>query len=142
MLPHAGINLSRPIYSSEHGFVATPLAAGLRLAGTVELAGLEAPADYRRSDVLLTHARRLFGALGESGATRWMGFRPSMPDSLPVIGRSPRHRNVILAFGHGHVGLTLGPITGQLVAELVAGAPPSVDLSPFDPSRFGRVAVI
>jgi D-amino-acid dehydrogenase len=80
-------------------------------------------------------SRRLVKDLGPAGRT-WLGFRPSMPDSLPVIGRSPSDPQVIHAFGHGHVGLTLGGITGRLVAELASGLPPSTDLTPFAAHRF------
>ncbi len=71
-----------------------------------------------------------------SGGQEWMGHRPSTPDSLPVLGRSARHPNVYFAFGHNHSGLTLGGMTGRLMADLVAGRPTSVDLAPFDPARF------
>jgi len=130
-----------PIGDAEGKFVATPMELGLRIAGTVELAGLRAPPNWRRSQALLTHARRMFPALKESypeeRLTTWMGHRPSLPDSLPVIGRSRRTPDVIYAFGHGHVGMAASPMTGKLAAELVSGAPPSVDVMPFRPQRFG-----
>ena len=87
--------------------------------------------------MILKRARRMLPGLQEEGLVRWMGFRPSMPDSLPVIGRSPRFDSVLLAFGHGHLGLTLGPLTGRLIADLVAGRDPGLDLAPFRPGRFG-----
>lgn len=120
-------------------FVATPMDMGLRFAGTVEFAGLEAPPDWRRARVLLTLARRLFPALKadyeEERLSLWMGFRPSMPDSLPVIGHARRTRDVVYAFGHGHVGLAAGARTGALVADLLAGRPPHIPVEPFAPTR-------
>jgi D-amino-acid dehydrogenase len=116
------------------------MAAGLRLTGTVELAGLRAPPDWRRAWALLPLAQRLYPGLAPEGAAEhsavWMGHRPSMPDSLPVIGRSRRCADVVYAFGHGHLGLTGAPFTGRLVAELVGGRPPAIDLRPYAPARF------
>jgi D-amino-acid dehydrogenase len=129
-----------PIMSGEGKFAVTPMAGRLRLAGTVEFAGLAAPPDWRRADLLLRQARELFPALPadlpEQRLARWLGHRPSTPDSLPVIGRSRRAANAIHAFGHGHVGLASGPLTGRLVADLIAGRPPAIDLGPFSPERF------
>jgi D-amino-acid dehydrogenase len=136
MLPQPGVMPRLPIYSAEGSCVATPLEQGLRIAGTVELGGLEAPPNYARAAVLLQRGRRIFGALDDRGRSDWMGFRPSMPDSLPVIGPTRRHRNAFLAFGHGHVGLTLGAITGRLVAALVAGRDPGLDMAPYRADRF------
>jgi len=121
-------------------FVATPMAGGLRLAGTVELAGLKAQPDWRRADMLLPRGQALFPALQDSypeeRLKRWMGFRPSMPDSLPVIGRASRATNGFHAFGHGHIGLTAGATTGRIAADLLLGRPADIDLSPFHPDRF------
>ncbi|MGH7090905.1 MAG: NAD(P)/FAD-dependent oxidoreductase [Stellaceae bacterium] len=127
--------------SDAHGkFVATPMRQGLRLAGTVELAGLEAPPDWRRARVLLEAWRQLLPGLApEPDAARlsfWMGHRPSLPDSLPAIGRSRASPDIIYAFGHGHVGMAGAPMTGRLVADLVAARPPAIELAPFDPARF------
>jgi D-amino-acid dehydrogenase len=131
----------RPIGSAEGKFFATPMDAGLRVAGTVEFAGLEAPPDWRRSRMLLRQAQDMFPGLareiGDERISHWMGFRPSMPDSLPVIGPSRRHRNVIHAFGHGHVGLIGGAMTGRIAAALVDGAKPPIDIAPFRVDRFG-----
>ena len=129
-----------PIMSGEGKFAVTPMAGRLRLAGTVEFAGLEAPPDWRRADLLLRQAQSLFPALPasvpEARLSRWLGHRPSTPDSLPVIGRAQNASNAIHAFGHGHVGLAGGPHTGQIVADLIAGRPASIDLAPFSPGRF------
>ena len=137
-LPNPGVTPRRPIYSGDHSFAVTPLEIGLRFAGTVELGGLEAPPNYERAEKLLIHGRRMFPQLQARGASRWMGFRPSMPDSLPVIGKVPGLRNAVLAFGHGHLGLTLGAITGQLAAALVLDRPPALDMTPYRPERFGK----
>jgi D-amino-acid dehydrogenase len=129
-----------PTADAEGKFVVTPMEHGIRAAGTVELAGLSAPPDWRRARVLLKHMHRLFPALREDypeeRITTWMGHRPSLPDSLPVLGRSTRSPDAIYAFGHGHVGMTAAPMTGKVVAELVAGKPASIDVSPFRPDRF------
>ncbi len=135
-LPHPGVELPFPIVSMDHHFAMTPLPDGLRLAGTDELAGLEAPPDYRRADRLIEATRLVFPELRTDGARRWMSYRPSHPDSLPVIGRAPRHANVFLAYGHGHIGFTLAAITGEIIGQLVSNEDPSVDMAPFRPSRF------
>ena len=132
----AGIALKRPVSLSSRGFYATPMELGLRIAGTVEFGGVDAPPNYRRADILLDHGRFLFPGLRAGGVSRWMGCRPSLPDSLPVIGRSPHYERLYYAFGHGHLGLTEGAITGKLIAELIAGKPTSIDLTPYRIDRF------
>ncbi len=130
-----------PTADADGKFVATPMDTGLRLAGTVELAGLDAPPDWRRARILLEQARKMLPGLPASHPEQqisvWMGHRPSLPDSLPVLGLSRATRDVIYAFGHGHVGMTAAPMTGKIVADLVAGRPPSIDIAPFSPRRFG-----
>jgi D-amino-acid dehydrogenase len=129
-----------PLLEAAGKWFATPMTAGLRLAGTVEFAGLDAPPDWRRAEALLDQLPNLLPQLSHSDvghADRWMGRRPSLPDSRPVIGRSPRFANAVLAFGHAHVGLTSAAMTGRLVAQLLTGESPSIDLSPFAPDRFG-----
>lgn len=135
-LPNAKKRPRMPLYSGDHSFAITPLDIGLRFAGTVELGGLDLPPNPARNQILIEHGKRMFGELDETGRSDWMGFRPSMPDSKPVIDRGRRFNNTFFAFGHGHVGLTLGPITGKLIAELVSDRPPSVDLKPFAVDRF------
>jgi len=126
-----------PAQAAEDRFVATPMAAGLRLTGVVELAGLTAPPDWRRARNLLVLARRLYPGPGcdggEKRATVWMSHRPSLPNSLPVIGYVRHTRDVIYAVEHGHLGLTGAPFTGRLVAELVGGRLSPPPISP--PSR-------
>lgn len=121
---------------AEKKFMATPMQMGLRFAGTVELAGLDAPPDYSRATTLLEHGKRMFPGLTGSEVSRWMGHRPSLPDSVPVIGPSPKVKNVFFAFGHGHLGLSCASTTGRLVAELVMGAKPSLDPTPYRIDRF------
>lgn len=135
-LPEPGVRPRMPVCSMESGMVATPLDGRLRLAGTVEFGGLGAAPDWRRAQMLLRQAERWFPELNGTGATRWMGFRPSMPDSLPVIARAPRFPNAVFAFGHGHCGLMLGARTGELVRDLVLDREPGIDLAPFRADRF------
>jgi len=125
-----------PIASGEGKYFATPMEEGLRIAGTVELASVDAPPDDRRADAMLAGARRLFPALRAGRYKRWMGHRPSLPDSMPVIGRARNASNAILAFGHGHVGLTAAAPTGEIVADLVEGREPYMDIAPFAADRF------
>ena len=132
----SNVRLRHTVMAVEHNLMINPMAMGLRLAGTVEFAGLDAAPDFARADALLAHGRQLFPQLDTSDVTRWMGHRPCLPDSLPVIGRSRHADNAWLAFGHGHVGMCLGATTGREVAHLVAGRPTEVDLTPFRPDRF------
>ena len=125
-----------PICSGEGKYFATPMEGGLRIAGTVELAGLEAPPDYSRADALLEDSRDLFPTLTHGKVERWMGHRPSLPDSMPVIGRSPRVPNAFFAFGHGHVGLTAAAPTGEIVADQLDGRTPFMDVRAFSADRF------
>jgi D-amino-acid dehydrogenase len=113
---------------------------GLRAAGQVEFAGLDAPANWKRAEILREQLLATLPALprGAGKIRRWLGNRPSMPDGRPCIGYSPVTRDVVYAFGHGHVGLVGSARTGRLVAQLVSGAPPEIDLAPFDPARFSR----
>jgi D-amino-acid dehydrogenase len=136
-LPEGAFDLRRQLVFGGHGFAVTPLSGGrVRVGGAVELGGLDLPPNFQRADAMLTKAARLMPGLRTGGGTQWMGFRPSIPDSLPVIGRSRASRNIVYAFGHGHLGLTQSAGTGKLVAELVTGAAPSLDLTPFSPQRF------
>ncbi|MBN9038158.1 MAG: FAD-dependent oxidoreductase [Rhizobiales bacterium] len=135
-LPPDAFDVRRQLIFSGHGFVITPLSTGLRVGGAVELGGLDRPPDYARSKAMLTKAARFLPGLRTEGGREWMGFRPSLPDSLPVIGQASRAPRVFYAFGHGHLGLTQAAATGRLVHDLVAGRPAVIDLSPFSPSRF------
>jgi D-amino-acid dehydrogenase len=131
-----GLRLPMPVHVSDAKVFATPMEMGVRVAGQAEFAGIYAEPNYQRAEVLETHMRRMFPQVRTADSTRWMGRRPSMPDSLPVIGQSARHRNVYYAFGHGHLGLCGGAPTGRLIADLVGGRSPSIDLTPFRVDRF------
>jgi D-amino-acid dehydrogenase len=136
----SNLALRHTVMAVEDNLMVNPMAMGLRLAGSVELAGLAAEPDYRRADVLLAKGRQLFPHLDSSEVSRWMGHRPCLPDSLPVIGAAPAVDNAWLAFGHGHVGMCGGATTGRELAALVAGRTPQVDLHPFRPQRFATFA--
>jgi len=123
---------------ADRGFVATPMAMGVRLAGTVEL-GAGANPDWRRAEALLHHMRALYGRDDFAQTTRWTGDRPTLPDYLPMLGLAPKARNVVFAFGHQHIGLTLAAITGRLVRDLVLDRPVGIDLTACRTDRFGRV---
>ncbi|GLX79531.1 amino acid dehydrogenase [Thalassotalea insulae] len=131
--------LTRPVASAERRFIITPMSHGLRLAGTVEFAGLKQKANMKRALMLHKNASYILSdlpALGQQSHQGWLGFRPSLPDSLPVIGKAPKHKNINLALGHQHLGLTLGAITGKLIAQVVAEQPTDIDIQPFCLSRF------
>lgn len=127
--------LSRPACPTARGFYFCPMAGRLRVAGTVELGGLTLPPSPHRVRKLIEGARAFFPDLGPPDR-EWMGFRPSLPDSLPVIGPSAGGGEVIHAFGHGHIGVTLAPVTARIVADLIAGRRPELDLHPYRPGRF------
>jgi D-amino-acid dehydrogenase len=130
-------DLRRAVVFPDHGgFVLAPMQDGIRLTSGVELAGLDAPPDFARIRRLIPRALEVLPGLSAQVTRQWMGYRPSTPDSLPVIGRSPRSPNVYYAFGHQHLGLTLGPITGRLIAALVSGQQPEFDVSPYRIERF------
>jgi glycine/D-amino acid oxidase-like deaminating enzyme len=137
LLPAPNLQLEVPLIVKNRGFALTPMDRGLCAAGTVEIAGLAAPPDERRAMILAEHAKRLFPSLQAGEPSYWMGFRPSMPDSLPVLGPAPGLPNLFLAFGHGHYGMTGGPPSARLVAQLVNGATPSIDPAPYACARFG-----
>ncbi|TGT82345.1 FAD-binding oxidoreductase [Mesorhizobium sp. M8A.F.Ca.ET.161.01.1.1] len=135
-LPRAAFDVRRQLIFSGHGFVITPLDTGLRVGGAVELGGIERPPNFNRAKALLRKAQAFLPGLDPTGGREWMGFRPSLPDSVPVIGKAARSRSVIYAFGHGHLGLTQAAATGRLIREFVLGQTSSVDLVPFSPQRF------
>lgn len=127
--------LTRPTCPTNRGFYMCPMQGRLRVAGTVELGGLTAPPSPHRIAKLIEGARAIFPQLGEPSRD-WMGFRPSMPDSVPVIGPSRAGADIIHAFGHGHIGITLAPITARIVADLVAGRAVELDITPYRAGRF------
>jgi D-amino-acid dehydrogenase len=136
MLARPNVELSHPLMAVAEYVVMTPMRDGLRVAGTAEFARIDARPDYRRAKVLLKHAQRFLPGLQGESVSEWMGQRPMMPDSMPVLGSLPDHQRVLCAFGHGHYGLTQGPTTGRIVADLVFGRQPHVDIAPFSIARF------
>lgn len=128
--------LRRPVMNGDHSFVLSPMQDGLRLTSQVELAGLDAAPDYRRVRRMVAAASHMLPDLVAGEQSVWMGCRPSLPDSLPVLGFSPGNRRIIYAFGHQHLGMTLGPVSALLVADLAAGRKPSPDLEPYRVDRF------
>jgi D-amino-acid dehydrogenase len=135
-----GIEPRYPMMPSDGKMACVMTPAGLRLAGQVELAGLEAAPNWQRAEVLLRFARSVYPGLpADLPADRvkmWLGHRPSTPDGLPVLGLASGCADVVHAFGHGHVGLTAAAMTGKVVADIVSGRPPPFDLAPYSPSRF------
>jgi D-amino-acid dehydrogenase len=127
---------SLPISNKTRGFAVTPMEDGLRVAGTVEIAGLDAPPNEDRARILVQHVKRMFPALRGENVRYWMGFRPSTPDSLPILGPVPTHPGLHLAFGHGHFGMTGGPPSGRLVARMILGEQPGIDPAPYAAGRF------
>lgn len=137
MLKDAVANFEMPLLSLDRGIILTPMTDGLRIAGTIEFARAGRPETWARADEVLAHGRALFPDLGGEVASRWMGERPSLPDFLPMIGRAPKTTNLYLACGHEHLGLTLAALTGEIIASLVAGRDPGMDLSAMAVGRFG-----
>ena len=127
--------LSRPVSWQQAGFYATPMNLGLRFAGTVEIAGLHKEINPRMINYLNRKAHEML-ELPEQPDQEWLGFRPTCPDALPVIGYSTTSEYILYAFGHHHIGLTLSGITGKLIAELANGEEPSHNITPFSPRRF------
>ena len=136
MLRDPGVETALPMLVPSAGIAITPMQDGLRIAGLVEFAGLQAPPNPKLFDLLAERAAALFPRLRRDRADRWMGCRPSLPDGLPVIDRAPRFANAYLAFGHGQVGLTQAAITGHIIRGLVEGSAPPVELAPYRASRF------
>ena len=136
--PEARASLSRPVLDAENGYVLAPMEQGIRLTTGVEFAPRDAPPTPVQLDRVLPAAQKLF-PLGERvEPTPWLGARPCFADSRPIISPAPGHGGLWLAFGHAHWGLTLGPVTGRLVAEMVSGATPFCDPKPFSADRFAR----
>jgi D-amino-acid dehydrogenase len=135
-LPDPGLELRMPLIVSDFHVALRPTPTGIQLSGVDELAGVEAPPRYELTERVVRGARTVFPELRVDGATRWMHRRPSMPDSLPVIGQVPGYSNAYAAFGHGHKGLCLGAITGKLVQQLMDGSSTSIDVEPYRPTRF------
>ena len=135
-LSDPGIEISRTVMWNRRSVFVNPMSMGLRFAGTVEFAGLEPEPRYRRAEKLEVLGKQMFPDLDTSNPDHWMGHRPCLPDSLPVIDRARAFPDVVFAFGHQHVGMCCGAPTGRLVSELVRGVPTSIDLAPFRIDRF------
>ncbi len=137
VLPQPGVEVRHTIIAADRRCGITPMETGLRLGGTAEFAGVDAAPDMARADMVVRQASGLFrDGLNREGMTRWMGPRPAMPDSRPVLGPSPRHRNAFFAFGHDQIGLALGAISGRIIADLASGKDPGIDLTPYRADRF------
>ena len=135
-LPGVVPRFTVPIASYERRVIMTPMSCGLRMTGTVEFGGMDIPPDPKRFALLKRHMKALVGDVPIENATNWMGFRPSLPDHLPVLGRVRDGRNLYFAFGHQHLGLTLSGVTARIIAAQVTGSDAGIDLSPFAADRF------
>lgn len=131
-----GIALRHSIKWPARAFMVTPTAGGIRVGGTIEMAGLDAPPDYRRARVTVRHAQEALPNLQAEGTTEWMGHRPALPDTLPIMSASVGTKGVFYATGHGHLGLTYAATTARLMGDLITGASPPVDLHPYRIDRF------
>lgn len=131
-----GIELRHSIIWPARAFMVSPTAGGIRVGGTVEMAGLDAAPDYRRAKSLVSRAQEALPDLRCDRATEWMGHRPALPDTIPIIGPSAKTAGVFYATGHGHLGLTLAATTARIIADLVTGRPPPVDIRPYRIDRF------
>jgi D-amino-acid dehydrogenase len=136
-LPAPGIAIERPVIPADRKVFITPLEMGLRVAGTVELAGLAAPPSERRAKLLLGDLAAVIPqAITVPQKPFWMGHRPCLPDSLPVIGESKQWDGLWFGFGHGHLGLTASAVTGDVIARSMLGAKPNLDMAPYAAERF------
>ena len=135
-LPGVFPRFNIPIASFERKVIMTPLSGGLRMTGTVEFGGLLLAPDPGRYRLMTRHLNALAANIPTDNMTTWMGFRPSLPDHLPVLGRVPDGRNLFFAFGHQHLGLTLAGVTARIIAAQIMGREPEINLTPFAPDRF------
>lgn len=134
--PSTAFDIKRQLIFSGHGFVVTPLEKNVRVGGAVELGGLDRAPNYARSRAMVEKIKAFLPGFDASAGREWMGYRPSLPDSLPVIGASRRHPSIFYAFGHGHLGLTQAAATGRLIRELMFGELASIDMKRFSIQRF------
>lgn len=131
-----GIKMKHSIIWPAKAFMVTPTAGGIRVGGTVEMAGLDAAPDYRRSKVTVRRAKEALPNLRCEDFTEWMGHRPALPDTVPILSASAKTKGLFYATGHGHLGLTYAATTARLMGELITGATPAVDLHPYRVNRF------
>lgn len=135
--PAGNAVLNHPVLDSDQGFLLAPMNRGIRITTGVEFASRDAPPDFTQIEAALPRARGLFPLGDAIDATSWKGARPCLPDMLPIIGPAPRHQGLWFDFGHQHHGLTLGPASGRLLAEMITGETPYADPAPFSVTRFG-----
>lgn len=135
-LPNHGLTLTTTLSNKSRSFGVTPMEEGLRVAGTVEFAGLQAPPDERRNHALIANVRNMFPDVNITDARFWMGFRPSTPDSLPILGEASGRPGLFLACGHGHFGMTGGPPSGRLVSRLINRQAAGINVAAYAPQRF------
>jgi D-amino-acid dehydrogenase len=131
-----GISMRHSIIWPARAFMVTPTAGGIRVGGTVEMAGLEAAPDYRRSRITVKRAMEALPNLRCEDFTEWMGHRPALPDTVPILSASAKTRGLFYATGHGHLGLTYAATTARLMGDLICGTSPPVDLHPYRVNRF------
>lgn len=136
MLPDPNIQLPLPVNYKSRGVAITPMLKGLRVAGSVEFAGLRRPPDIERARALIRHAHDLLPGLTHGEPEYWMGHRPSLPDSLPILGPTPAYPGLYLGFGHGHFGMTSAPASARLLSELILNQTPNIDPAPYSIKRF------
>ena len=127
--------ISRPVIFLDRGFGMTPMNQGLRAVGTVELGGLKNPLSKKRIDYILKCSKELLPQL-KNHKDEWLGFRPTLPDFLPVLGPSLKNKNIIYSFGHQHLGWTLGAITGKIISGIISEENTNLNLQPYSSSRF------
>lgn len=139
VLPSPGVEILHSVIYADGGFCFSPMTRGLQIGGTIEFAGANAEPNFKRAEMILEKAKRILPELRTSGLEYGVGYRPFLPDTKPVIDRSARLPNVLMAFGHGQLGLTLGATTGRLIADLAAGRPTAQDLTPFSAQRFSLI---
>jgi D-amino-acid dehydrogenase len=137
LAPQAGSSLSRPVYDVDAAYYMAPMEQGFRITSGVDLSPRDAPDEHRQIDAATASAREAF-PLGEVVGETWRGARPTLPDSVPMIGEAPRHPGLWLAFGGQHIGFSTGPITGEMIAAMVCGETPPIDPTPFRPGRYLR----
>jgi D-amino-acid dehydrogenase len=133
--PNPARSLQRPIHDAEGSFLMTPMEQGIRVTSGVELTDRDAPSSFAQLDQVVPAAREVV-EFGEAVGEPWRGARPTLPDSLPMMGPAPRHSGLWFAFGNQHIGFTTGPATGAAIAAMIGGVPPSFDAAPFSPSRY------
>jgi D-amino-acid dehydrogenase len=133
--PNPARALQRPIHDAEGSFLMTPMENGIRVTSGVELTDRDAPSSFAQLDMVVPMARGVV-EFGAAVAEPWRGARPTLPDSLPMIGPAPRHARLWLAFGNQHIGFTTGPATGAAIAAMIAGDKPGFDVAPFSPGRY------